>query len=294
MPALIFVYGTLKEGFPNFALNNGRRVGGRYRTRWAFPLYVVQLVNEERAPWLVNQPGQGHRVSGEVFEVEDVTLQAMDVLEEVGLPTGYARVEVELESLDTPGPVLRAQAYLKQADQLGDCLAREGPYDEYTPALAAGYWLTVDGGRAPSSHLRRSTSRRPAGMSFQPLRLPPGVDLRHALEALVSAHDAPLFVVAGIGSLVSARLRYAGEASEAEVAGPLEIVSLSGTVTVSGAHLHMAVSDAAGRVWGGHVGPGNVVRTTAEILLAPLPGWSMTRGWDAATGFDELVIRRCE
>ena len=130
-------------------------------------------------------------------------------------------------------------------------------------------------------------------MSFLPVRLPPGVDLRRALDDLAAAQaSASAFVVAGIGSLVEARLRYAGEAAETRIEGPLEILSLSGTLGAGGSHLHMAVSDAAGRVYGGHVGRGNVVRTTAEVLLAPLPDWSLTRAHDPATGFAELVVRR--
>ena len=54
----------------------------------------------------------------------------------------------------------------------------------------------------------------------------------------------------------------------------------------------MAVADASGRVYGGHVGHGNVVRTTAEILLAPLRDWRLTREHDPVTGFAELVVRR--
>jgi predicted DNA-binding protein with PD1-like motif len=42
---------------------------------------------------------------------------------------------------------------------------------------------------------------------------------------------------------------------------------------------------------GGHVMPGCIVRTTAEIVLAPLPGWVFTREHDARTGFKELVAK---
>jgi uncharacterized protein len=132
-------------------------------------------------------------------------------------------------------------------------------------------------------------------MHLLPMRLSPGSDLRRALEAAAAEQaGGSAFVVAGIGSLVDARLRFAGETTESQLVGPLEILSLSGTLGSSGAHLHMSVSDASGRVVGGHVGYGNVVRTTAEVLLAPLPGWSLTREHDAATGFSELVVRRRE
>jgi len=130
-------------------------------------------------------------------------------------------------------------------------------------------------------------------MQLQPIRLSPGTDLRRALEEAVQGPAVgSAFVVAGIGSLVEARLRFAGEPTEATITGPLEVLSLSGSLTPSGAHLHMAVSDASGRVHGGHAGYGNVVRTTAEILVAFLPDWLLSRELDAATGFKELVVRR--
>ena len=128
-------------------------------------------------------------------------------------------------------------------------------------------------------------------MEFLPIRLSPGADLRRALEE-ASQSTGSAFVVAGIGSLIEASLRYAGETTEDQLAGPLEILSLSGSLSLSGAHLHMSVSDASGRVYGGHVGYGSRVRTTAEVLVAPLPDWSLTREHDETTGFNELVVRR--
>jgi len=128
-----------------------------------------------------------------------------------------------------------------------------------------------------------------------PIRLSPGTDLRRALEGLAAGQAVEsAFVVAGIGSLVEASLRYAGEAAESTIVGPLEILTVSGTLSSSGAHLHMSVSDASGRVFGGHVGYGNTIRTTAEVLLALLQEWSLTREHDAATGFNELIVRRRE
>lgn len=130
-------------------------------------------------------------------------------------------------------------------------------------------------------------------MTLLPIRLSPGQDLRRALEDTLQAehHTDSAFVVAGIGSLVDAQLRYAGETAETRLAGPLEIVSLAGSLSAAGAHLHMAVSDANGRVSGGHVAYGNIVRTTAELLLAPLPAGTLTREHDPRTGFLELQVR---
>lgn len=128
-------------------------------------------------------------------------------------------------------------------------------------------------------------------MDFRPLRLPPGADLRRALEELARV-DGAAFVVAGIGSLMDLRLRFAGEPAATLLDGPWELLTLSGSLTASGAHLHATVASASGAVLGGHVAHGNVVRTTAEVLLAPLPGWLLGRALDARTGYTELVVRR--
>jgi uncharacterized protein len=74
---------------------------------------------------------------------------------------------------------------------------------------------------------------------------------------------------------------------------------LSGTVAVdndgkTASHMHMAISTATGQVLGGHVAPGCTVLTTAEVLLALLPDWQFSREPDAATGYDELVVRSAE
>ncbi|MBU9561997.1 DNA-binding protein [Burkholderia multivorans] len=129
-------------------------------------------------------------------------------------------------------------------------------------------------------------------MQAHPLRLSPGDDLRASIEQALrrlGAHAA--FVLQGIGSLDVAQLRFAGVDAPTEVRGDLEILTLAGSVSPNGAHLHMSVSDARGHVSGGHVARGCIVRTTAEILLALLPEHRFAREPDARTGFDELVIR---
>ncbi len=129
------------------------------------------------------------------------------------------------------------------------------------------------------------------------LRLQPGDDLRGALEAAfrdLHAAGAPAAacVVSAVGSLSQAVLRYAAEPQGDLQVEALELLTLSGTLGMGGVHLHASVADAQGRVRGGHVMPGCVVRTTAEIVLALLPGWSFERALDAGTGFKELVARR--
>jgi len=129
-------------------------------------------------------------------------------------------------------------------------------------------------------------------MDVLPLRITPGDDLRRALEGALGTRGVDAaFVISGIGSLRQARLRLAGKAELVSLESDLEILTLAGTLSGDGAHLHMSVADAEGRVTGGHVAYGCGVRTTAEVLLVLLPEWSFTRELDPNTGFREFVPR---
>ena len=115
-------------------------------------------------------------------------------------------------------------------------------------------------------------------MSYRPLRLPPGVDLRGELERLAQAEPSCCgFVVCGIGSLESPVLRFADQDEGLVLAGPQEVISLAGSVSGDGAHLHLVVADAEGHTLGGHLCHGSRVRTTMEILLLCPEGWQLGR-----------------
>jgi gamma-glutamylaminecyclotransferase len=76
MPTLVFVFGTLKQGFPNAATNRGARWPGNFRTEAAFPLY---LVGERHVPWLLNAPGKGLPVIGQAYLKPANTLAPQDI-----------------------------------------------------------------------------------------------------------------------------------------------------------------------------------------------------------------------
>jgi predicted DNA-binding protein with PD1-like motif len=123
------------------------------------------------------------------------------------------------------------------------------------------------------------------------LRLGPGEDLRAALETLTRAQGwTAAWVVSGVGSLQPAALRFAGAKAATSIDRPLEVLSLSGSLSPDGAHLHMSVADAQGAVLGGHVAVGCRIRTTAELLVAVLPDLAFRRAPDAQTGHDELQV----
>lgn len=133
-------------------------------------------------------------------------------------------------------------------------------------------------------------------LQIEVLRLQPGDDLRGSLVAAFAALAAggvqAACVLSCMGSLRAAVLHYADQPQGTVVAGPLELLALSGTLSADGPHLHGSVANALGQVSGGHVMPGCVVRTTAEVVLAVLPGWSFARAPDTAIGFLELVAKR--
>ncbi len=127
------------------------------------------------------------------------------------------------------------------------------------------------------------------------LRLLPGQDLKTELMRL--ARDRQLkaaAVVTCVGSLKGASLRLAGRPDTLELEGPLEIVSLVGTISQAGVHLHLSVANREGVTRGGHLMEGSPVYTTAEIVVLELEGLEFTRQEDPATGFQELRIRQLE
>ena len=128
-------------------------------------------------------------------------------------------------------------------------------------------------------------------MKVVPLRLQPGDDLRRVLEAWMDdqAEQAGCLISA-VGSLSVAQLRLAGAREATVIRGDLEILSLSGTMSPDGAHLHIAVANSTGSVIGGHLCSGSLVRTTAELVIGLLPEWRFRRELDPATVYPELRI----
>jgi gamma-glutamylaminecyclotransferase len=141
MHSLVFVYGTLKEGFPNFHVNRGRRLPGRFVTSRPYPLYIVGSI---QVPWLVDWPDSGHRVIGEVYEVDDDTLSAMDVLEQVDEEGWYSRRLILVNhyperTVDDPLEVHVYFGDARRIDPVAGNRDQSGPFAEYTLAQSRSY-----------------------------------------------------------------------------------------------------------------------------------------------------------
>ena len=110
----VFVYGTLLAGEPNHRLLRRSRLVGEATTADGFALH-----NLGPFPGMVRAKA-GH-VRGEVYEVDDATLAALDRLE--GHPSFYRRTEIALDSGET------VSTYLLRPAQVAGC-----------PIIPTGRW----------------------------------------------------------------------------------------------------------------------------------------------------------
>ena len=128
----VFVYGTLKRGYPNAHIGMPRAAFlGDYRTTERYPLVIG---NRWFSPYLISEPGIGFQVTGEVYAVDDAVLAEFDHLESVHLPDGYRRVEIAIEPFASgappPGPLLtKAWTYLRERRHID--IIHEGPMETY-------------------------------------------------------------------------------------------------------------------------------------------------------------------
>ncbi len=125
------------------------------------------------------------------------------------------------------------------------------------------------------------------------LRLTAPRDLKVEIEKYSTENGIGAgIVLSGVGSLESAILRMAGAKETKTLQGPFEIVSLIGTISPDGLHLHASISDQNGGVIGGHVQTGCTIHTTVELILGQLENYEFKRVDDPQTGFKELQITK--
>lgn len=127
------------------------------------------------------------------------------------------------------------------------------------------------------------------------MRLKPGEDLKKSIEQAVSSQDIKAgFIVTCVGGVNQVTARMAGATPERQdirvFKDDYEIVSLVGTVSVNGVHLHISFSDKNGHVHGGHLKDGTLISPTAEIVIGLQENAEFSRVFDEETGFTELVV----
>jgi predicted DNA-binding protein with PD1-like motif len=129
-------------------------------------------------------------------------------------------------------------------------------------------------------------------MKVHAFRLIPGDDLRLSIEKYVSDNNIRAgFILTCVGSLSAVSLRFANQEKTTLLEGRFEIVSLEATLSVNGSHLHMAIANGEGSMNGGHLMPGSLIFTTAEVVIGEIEGIDFRRELDKQTGFRELIIK---
>jgi uncharacterized protein len=126
-------------------------------------------------------------------------------------------------------------------------------------------------------------------------RLQPGNDLKKEIESFVRSNTIEAgWIVCGVGSLTDYHIRFANQKEGSKGHGHFEIISLMGTVSANGCHIHIGISDSEGGMIGGHLLDENIIYTTAEIIIQSEDKLVFTREKDAKTGWNELKIGKKE
>jgi len=124
-------------------------------------------------------------------------------------------------------------------------------------------------------------------------RLTRGQDLKLAIANLISENKLTAGSIAScVGCLSKVTLRLAGAEKTLLLEEPLEIVSITGTLTSDHQHIHISVANQNGEVLGGHLLEGSIIDTTAELMIHHYPECCFHREYDQSTGYSELVIKQ--
>ncbi|WII71807.1 DNA-binding protein [Bdellovibrio sp. 22V] len=138
-----------------------------------------------------------------------------------------------------------------------------------------------------------STQPYTSSVTTHCFRLRPGQDLKKELLYYCQMHHLhAACVISSVGSLTKAHIRLSGGKDVVEFQGPFEIISLNGTLSAEGIHLHVSLSNFEGDVIGGHLMDGCEIYTTAEIVLLENVDLSFTREMDGHTGYKELIVKQ--
>ncbi|HPH90606.1 MAG TPA: DNA-binding protein [Ferruginibacter sp.] len=122
-------------------------------------------------------------------------------------------------------------------------------------------------------------------------RLKPGQDLKKEILQYVTEKQIKAgWIGTCVGSLTQYNIRYANQPEGNTGSGHFEIVSLTGTVSINGSHIHISVSDSTGKTIGGHLLDGNIVYTTAEIVIQSSDDFIFKREKDGSTEWEELKV----
>lgn len=125
---------------------------------------------------------------------------------------------------------------------------------------------------------------------YRCFRLTKGMDLKKEIEEYVVNNKISGVILCSVGCLSKLTIRLADGKSILEKEGNFEIVSVTGTLSEDGVHIHISVSTEDGCTIGGHLKDGCIINTTAEVVLKIFEDIKLKRKYDEKTGYDELVV----
>jgi len=141
---------------------------------------------------------------------------------------------------------------------------------------------------SPKDEDRRNPHSKSVAYAF---RILPHEDLKKTILGFAAKNSIRAgAIVTAVGSLEQFNIRFANCAEGTTKRGHFEIVSLVGTFSDSACHVHLSISDNIGNTIGGHLLDGNLIYTTAEIVLIKLIDLEFRRNVDAEYGYRELVV----
>lgn len=123
------------------------------------------------------------------------------------------------------------------------------------------------------------------------LRLKPGQDFLHEIDNYINEKSIKAgCIISAVGSLTHATLRLANQNHFNQYQGYFEIVSITGTTSINGSHIHISISDTKGQTTGGHLVEGCIIYTTAEIVILEFTEMIYQRELCQMSGYEELTI----
>lgn len=129
-------------------------------------------------------------------------------------------------------------------------------------------------------------------MKTYAVRLRRGADLLESIEKLCAENAIRAGVVlSAVGCVSRGRVRDAGGVNIVDIAEPLEIVSLMGTVSNMRCHLHVSFSKEDLSAVGGHLVEGCIINTTCELIIGEMENFVYDVEFDEETGYDELIFK---
>jgi gamma-glutamylaminecyclotransferase len=117
----VFVYGTLKQGFANHHLLPSSRFVGVCRTTDRWPLVIG---GDWFSPILIDDRDSGCEVTGELYSMDDSSLEFLDDLEGLSAPYGYTRIAISVDITSLP-----VWTYAKPSELVSQI--HEGPLARY-------------------------------------------------------------------------------------------------------------------------------------------------------------------